>query len=327
PAAWPPSSRRTAAAWTPSSRFSRCSASTSRTATSRRTAPASPLSSGRPAAAGRRDGGRSGGAGGPGALAERLAPPRLPPHPRRFVQLRPPPAAGGVADHDRAHPGRLPPRRRTRPPRHRRDLGAGAPRPRTLGPLPQRRHPGPELGVRPRRRRRRLPRGAAATTTPPGRLLPHAHGRGAGPRAALASALRARLRGVLRPVRPLLRPAAPPQGGGRRRLAHQHVGLRHLDTARRLGPHRPAPRAVGPPRHGRLLPAVRRVLPAHPALPVRGGPPPRRPHPRPRARHAPLAPGGRRRHRRRLPPLLPRCHPAPRRPAAGPAPDPARRVA
>ena len=40
---------------------------------------------------------------------------------------------------------------------------------------------------------------------------------------------------LLRPVGAVLGPAVPAQGGGRRRLAHQHVGLRHPDAVGGLG--------------------------------------------------------------------------------------------
>ena len=60
---------------------------------------------------------------------------------------------------------------------------------------------------------------------------------GAGQLLALAppDSVRRGLRRLRGPLGSLFRPALPTQGGRGRRLAHQHVGLRHADALRRLG--------------------------------------------------------------------------------------------
>ena len=62
-------------------------------------------------------------------------------------------------------------------------------------------------------------------------------------------------------------------------------GFGTLTPLCRMGRDRPAARCRARSRAARLLPALRGALPAHPALPARGGRPPRRSHARLRARH------------------------------------------
>ena len=194
---------------------------------------------------------------------------------------------------------RLPARGRARRRRAGEHLGRGAARPRALGRLPQRRHARPQQRVRPGRGRHRLPPPPAAAAAAARRVQPRAHGASG---SSLALGLPPRLPGGSTPSASCCRvavlgPAAPAQGGGRRRLADQHVGLRHPDAVRRLGRDRAAARRGARARAARLLPAVRGAVSAHPALPARGGHPPRRPHARLRARRPPKPRRGARRGR------------------------------
>src|SRR2546422_4234669 len=84
---------------------------------------------------------------------------------------------------------------------------------------------------------------------------------------------------LFRSVDPLFGAAVPLQGGGGRRLADQHVGLRDADALRRLGRDGSAAGLGARARAARLLPAFRGTLSADATVSIRRGPAPRRPNP------------------------------------------------
>ena len=157
-------------------------------------------------------------------------------------------------------------------------LDAGAARPRALGRLPQRRHARAQQRVRPRRRRHRLPARSAAAAAQAGLVLPRADGGGTVVAAwccRRASARPTRCASRSRCCTRCRRFGSRPWPGADWLI--NMVGFGTLTPLRRLG----GDRSAGGRRHlaraARLLPAVRRAVSADPALPVRGGLPPRRP--------------------------------------------------
>src|SRR3989449_11325174 len=91
---------------------------------------------------------------------------------------------------------------------------------------------------------------------------------------------------LFRSVDPLFGAAVPLQGGGGRRLADQHVGLRGPDAVRRLGRDGSAAGPGARARAARPLPPFRGALSADATVSSRRRPAP--PPPNPRAHH----PGG-----------------------------------